>query len=460
MLNPWLEEKLRKVKLGPEILSLILEVEPEAREDVKREASEISGVSIERQAFNFIEVRAPVEAVAALERIPGVRVVHYSMPKRIVQLPPLGKLTSIFDPLIGEVRIDDVICPRNRLLPDLVLPFSPIRAMSAPLPFLRIKPLVRGPLGEVNLIPTSESRRVVRDVESPLSGKGVKVAILDTGGVAFHPQTLGMECISACSSDPTPLDYHGHGSWTSSASTGARAVGMFGRMEGVAPGASRLHIKVLNGMFGFGNSFDIIKGMELAWARGAKVVSMSLGGEECQGGCENCPECKVVDALSREGIIFCIAAGNSGPDAWTIGCPGCAPSGITVASVSITDYPRVAHWNSRGPSNKANKDKAYEPKPDIAAPGGGRAEEGAEPDEVLYSGEEGWMKGIYHGNKLDIGACMHGTSQATPHLAGLCALLVEAGYNTAEEIKSVFAAKGHEKNIEEGWGVAKLSWFL
>jgi len=460
MLNPWLEDKLKKVRLGPEMLSLILEVEPVIMEDVKREAAGISEVTIERQAFNFIEVTAPVEAIPALERIPGVRVVHYSMPKRIFQLPSMGRLTSILDPLIGEVRIDNVICPRGRLLPDLILPFSPLRAMSVPLPLLRIKPLIRGPLGDINLIPTSESRRVIRDVDSPLSGKGVKVAILDTGGVAFHPQTLGMECISACSSDPTPLDYHGHGSWTSSASTGGRAVGMFGRMEGVAPGASRLHIKVLNGMFGFGNSFDIIKGMELAWARGAKVVSMSLGGDECQGGCENCPECKVINALSQEGMIFCVAAGNSGPGEWTLGCPACAEQAITVASVSITDYPMVSYWSSRGPTNIENKGKPYEPKPDIAAPGGGRAEDGAEPDEVLYSGEEGWMKGMYHGNKLDIGACMHGTSQATPHLSGFCALLVEAGYNTAEEIKSVFAAKGHEKTIRDGWGVAKLSWFI
>jgi len=213
MLNPWLGEKLKKVELGPEMLGLILEVEPEVREEVKRKAKEIRDVAIERQAFNFIEVRAPAEAIPALERIPGVKVVHYSMPKGIVQLPPLGRLTSIIDPLMGEVSLDNVICPRERLFPDLVLPFSPLRAMSAPLPLLRIRPLARGPLGEVSLIPTSESRRVVRDVDLPLSGNGVKVAILDTGGITFHPQTLGMECISTCSSDPTPLDgsHLGHG---------------------------------------------------------------------------------------------------------------------------------------------------------------------------------------------------------------------------------------------------------
>jgi len=444
--NPWLEEKLKKVR-SPERLSLIVECAPGMREQVKPRLAAVSGVSIVRQAFSFIEVTAPVEAIPAIEAIPGVVMVSYNVPKRIM---PLRR--SIIDPLLGEFAIDNVIMPRDLIGPDLILPFSPIR-------FLRSK----GPLGEVKTIPTSESRKVVRDVDSPLSGKGVTIAVLDTG---WAPQLMIRRCraLSACSTDATPLDLHGHGSWCTSAAAGTPGVGMFGYCEGVAPGADLIHVKVLHGLFGFGNEMDIIKGMEFAWQEGARVISMSLGGDECQGGCGNCPECRVVKALADHGVIFCIAAGNSGPDPWTIGCPGCSPAAITVGSYGITDDSMV-WFSSRGPQNPQNRDVMAitdeTMKPDILAPGGGRREKEARPDEVLYSGEYGVMAGLYTGVKEPLGyGCMHGTSQATPHIAGLCALLVEQGYNRAEEIKSVFRARGQPKSPESGWGVARLSWFL
>ncbi len=447
--NPWLEEKLKKLQ-SPQRLSLIVECAPQMKEEVKAKIRAISGLDVVRQAFSFIEVTAPVEAIPIIEAVPGVVMVSYNMPKRIMVR------RSIIDPLIGQFAIDDIIMPRNRIGPDLLLPFSPLR-------FLR----TTGPLGEVKQIPTAESRRIVRDVDSPLSGKGVTLAVLDTG---WSPQTqiVRAKALSACSTDPTPTDYHGHGSWCTSAAAGARGVGMFGTCEGVAPEADLIHIKVLHGLFGFGTEMDIIKGMELAWTNGAKVISMSLGGDECQGGCYEadggpCPECKAIKMLTDEGVIIVLAAGNSGPDEWTIGCPGCSPSAITVGSVSITDYPYPAYFSSRGPQNIQNKDKMTitneTMKPDILAPGGGRKSQEDMPDEVLYSGEYGYMAAMCSGviEPLGYGA-MHGTSQATPAIAGLCALLVEQGYDNTAIIKRMLAWHGHTKDIDTGWGVARLSW--
>lgn len=444
--NPWLEEKLKKIE-SPEWLNLIVEVKDPARvEAVTGQLRLISGVSIGRQAFNMIEITAPTGMVARIEAIPGVTV-HYNMPKRIAPLP-IGRLTSIIDPLIGEVRIDNIIVPREKLKPDLLLPFSPLRFLSH-----------HGPLGDVEMIPTERSRNVILDIPTVLTGRGVAVAILDTGAATLNPQCLGVIGSSTCSSDPLPMDFHGHGSWCLNAATGRKARGIFGTVLGVAPEAKQISIKVLHGVFGFGTEMDIIKGIERAVQMGAKVISMSLGGDECQGGEANCPECRIIDELSKGGIIFCIAAGNSGPEGWQIGCPGCAAGAITVGSVSMTDYPQPAYFSSRGPSNIMNQGGTYDFKPDILAPGGGRALITSEPDEVLYSGEEGYMKSLYSGVGIDIAGAFHGTSQATPHIAGLCAILVEKGYNSAEEIKAVFRTKGHEKRLDSGWGIAKLSWF-
>jgi len=455
-LNPWLEKKLAALPNTPPegvTLNLLVECYPSALEMVKRELQAMPDVSVGRTAFRFIEATVPLPLIRRVAAMTGVFMVHYNMPKKIFRLPRPGQFTSIFDPLIGEIKLDEVICPRDRLTPALLLPLS--------LRFFQAK----GPLGEVNIIPTSQSRMVIRDVESPLTGNGVTLAVLDTGW-APQVQILRARPFSTCSTDPTPFDGHGHGSWCTSAAGGVRGRGFFGECEGVAPGADLVHVKVLHGLFGFGNEMDIIKGMETARQMGARVISMSLGGDTCQGGCDNCPECLMVKELSREGVISVIAAGNSGPERWTIGCPGCSPAAITVGSVSIMDQPRPAWFSSRGPQNPENAGiMEITPdamKPDVLAPGGGRAQEETKPDEVLYSGEYGVMAGMYSGVKEPLGYDgMHGTSQATPHVAGLVACLLEGGLiSSAETFKHACAEKGQPKDAGSGWGVVKLSWFL
>ena len=226
----------------------------------------------------------------------------------------------------------------------------------------------------------------------------------------------------------------------------------------MAPEANLISVKVLHGVFGFGMSMDIIKGMELAVEKGARVISMSLGSEDSQGTEAEDPECIVINELAQKGIFFLIASGNSGPGERTIGAPGCASGAITVGSVSLTDYPAPAWFSSRGRQAKSNPNG--DPKPDILSPGGGRSLEVLKPDEVLLSSGFGWMASIYTG-LVDFHAAMKGTSQATPACAGLIACLLEAGkIQTPQDFKRICAEKGHTKSPEDGWGVVKLSWFL
>jgi hypothetical protein len=94
-----------------------------------------------------------------------------------------------------------------------------------------------------------------------------------------------------------------------------------------------------------------------------------------------------------------------------------------------------------------------------SAPGGGRKSKDAKPDEQLYSAVTGWYDGFIDGipNGWD---AMKGTSMATPAVAGLITLLVEAGkVNTTYDVKRVLREKGHTKDEEEGYGLIKLSMF-
>ncbi|CAM5657643.1 Peptidase S8 OS=Streptomyces griseorubiginosus OX=67304 GN=AQJ54_39910 PE=3 SV=1 [Streptomyces griseorubiginosus] len=100
------------------------------------------------------------------------------------------------------------------------------------------------------------------------NGKGVKVAVLDTGIDTSHPD-LKDQVIAAknFSTATTTDDHQGHGTHVAStiAGTGAKSAGKY---KGVAPGAKLLSGKVLNDQ-GEGDDSGIIAGMEWAAAQGA-----------------------------------------------------------------------------------------------------------------------------------------------------------------------------------------------
>ncbi|MFE3269336.1 S8 family serine peptidase [Streptomyces sp. NPDC059215] len=236
------------------------------------------------------------------------------------------------------------------------------------------------------------------------TGQGVDVAVLDTGIDAAHPDFAGRIAASESfvpGQDVT--DRHGHGTHVAStvAGTGAASAG---KEKGVAPGAS-LHIgKVLNND-GSGQDSWILAGME--WAardQHAKIVSMSLGGDPTDG---TDPLSQAVNRLSEEtGALFVIAAGNSGPEAYSIGAPGAADAALTVGAVNGPGkgVDQLAEFSSRGPRVGDNAVK-----PDLTAPG---VDILAARSQYAPEGE-----GAYQ--------TMSGTSMATPHVAGAAALLAQ-----------------------------------
>jgi subtilisin family serine protease len=228
-------------------------------------------------------------------------------------------------------------------------------------------------------------------------GKGSRVAVLDTGIDATHPDLAGKVVASQSFVDTgPPIDRHGHGTHVASTIAGTGST-----YRGVAPGADLIIGKVLNDR-GSGTDSEIIEAMEWATTeQQADVVSMSLGGC-CTDGTD--PMSIAVNELTATtGTLFVIAAGNDGRPS-SIGSPGTADAALTVAATDKSD--RLANFSSRGPRLG---DRAL--KPDIAAPG------------VNITAAR--AAGGTIGNPGDLYTTLSGTSMATPHVAGGAAILAQ-----------------------------------
>lgn len=147
------------------------------------------------------------------------------------------------------------------------------------------------------------------------TGKGVKIAVLDTGVDATHPDLQGRILDAKnFTASPDTKDRVGHGTHVSSiaAGSGAKSGGKF---KGVAPDAKLLEGKVLDDD-GFGDDSGILAGMEWAVAQGADIINLSLGGSDTP---EVDPLEAAVNKLSADqGVLFAIAAGNEGDMAGTV----------------------------------------------------------------------------------------------------------------------------------------------
>ncbi|GAA2621009.1 S8 family peptidase [Actinomadura fulvescens] len=233
------------------------------------------------------------------------------------------------------------------------------------------------------------------------TGSGVKVAVLDTGVDATHPDLAGRVAESKNFSKAADVvDRNGHGTHVAATVAGTgKASG--GERRGVAPGASLMIGKVLDDE-GEGELSDLIAGAEWAAPR-SRVVNLSLGGWEQSDGTD--PLSQAIDKLTAaHGSLFVAAAGNSGGLA-DISTPAAAGSALTVGAVDGKDT--LAEFSSRGP-----RPGRAAMKPEIVAPG---------VDVVAAR-----AKGTTMGEPVDARyTAASGTSMATPHVAGAAALLAQ-----------------------------------
>ncbi|WP_433215019.1 S8 family serine peptidase [Microtetraspora malaysiensis] len=245
------------------------------------------------------------------------------------------------------------------------------------------------------------------------TGAGITVAVLDTGIDADHPDLKAKVADARDFTGSDTDDHVGHGTHVAATIASPNAP-----YKGVAPDAQLLIGKVC-GVRGCMES-DILAGMEWAAASKAKIVNMSLGGEDTPG---LDPLEQAVGRLTEQyGTLFVVAAGNAGQGgAGTISSPATADAALAVGAVDRDE--RLAAFSSTGPRLD---DSAI--KPDVTAPG---------VDIVAARARDGQIGTPVN----DTHTAMSGTSMATPHVAGAAALLLQKHPEwTGEQIKTALMA--------------------
>ena len=264
-------------------------------------------------------------------------------------------------------------------------------------------------------------------------GAGVVIAVIDTGidyhhdafGNGFGPGHKVIGGYDFVSNDNDPMDESttnfGHGTHVAGI-----IAGNGGGVLGVAPDASLIAYRVLDA-YGTGKASTIIAALERAadpnqdgdTSDHVDIANLSLGGI----GNPDDPLSRAVDAAAAAGIVVCVAAGNDG--GWgNVGSPGASRSAITVGSANSmkTEGP----FSSRGPIVQT-----LAMKPEVIAPGYN-----------ISSAKLG-------GGTIELS----GTSMATPHVAGVAALLKSLHRDwTPAEIKSAIVSSVAGNEFGSGIG--------
>ena len=342
---------------------------------------------------------------------------------------------------------------------------------------LKAQPFVKSivPNKKVQLIKPldNSSSSVVNNItyeNITFTGKGVTLAIIDTGIDYTHPDlgncTRDQFLSGTCSriiggydfvnDDPDPQDDHFHGTHV------AGIAGGNGTLVGIAPQVSLVAYKVLNSG-GSGEEFIIIQAIERATDPNQdgntedhlNIISLSLGGP---GASPFDPMSTAIDNAVDAGVVAVIAAGNSGPFLESIGTPASSRKAITVGASCMpsqvgedgycTDptYKEIAEFSSRGPIENYHK-------PDILAPG-----------VSICSAESSFAS-------ESVAACVDGkhvrasgTSMATPYVSGSVALYLEKSPGTTpEQVKHILENTARNLNYpiyHQGYGIVNITRLL
>ncbi|WP_102158095.1 S8 family serine peptidase [Zhihengliuella halotolerans] len=245
--------------------------------------------------------------------------------------------------------------------------------------------------------------QAVRAVESGYTGAGIRVAVLDTGFDLDHPD-FASRTVTAESfiEGEDARDGHGHGTHCIGSACGPRELDG-GRGYGVAPGAEIYSGKVL-GNSGSGSDTSILSGIEWALENECAIISMSLGADVRE---VHPPYVAAGRAALAQGSLIIAAAGNnarrSSGDEGFVGAPANSP--FVMAVGALDSSLGIAEFSAR------------------TLPGRGGQVDVAGPGVDVYSSWPGEQR--YN--------TISGTSMATPHVAGVAALLAEAtGFRSRE----------------------------
>jgi subtilisin family serine protease len=206
--------------------------------------------------------------------------------------------------------------------------------------------------------------------EEGITGKGIKVGVLDTGVDYNHPDLKdaykgGYDFVD---NDADPMEttykdwkeseksefvsgqsyYTSHGTHVSGTIVGQGENDSEVSVEGVAPDAE-LHAYRVLGPYGSGSSEAVIAGIEKAVEDGMDVINLSLGAPIND---PYYPTSTAINYAVLNGVTAVVSAGNSGPNEYTLGSPGTAALALTVGAsdvpVSIAKFMgKIGDWSSQ-----------------------------------------------------------------------------------------------------------------
>jgi len=233
---------------------------------------------------------------------------------------------------------------------------------------------------------------------SGVTGVGTTIAVIDTGVDLDHPEFIGriVDGYDFVDNDTNADDGNGHGTHVAGTIAANNDDG-YG-ISGVAPDALIMPIRVLDDD-GYGYTSDIIEGLLWATNNDADVANLSLGGSGYSQAMAD-----AVEYATNNQTVVVMAAGNSGGSSPDYPAAHALNYGIAVGAVD--QYRNMASFSNRA----GNTVMDY-----VTAPG-----------EYIYSSVPGGY---------DI---FSGTSMATPHVAGVAALLKSYDNTlTAEAIENL-----------------------
>jgi serine protease AprX len=329
-----------------------------------------------------------------------------------------------------------------------------------------------------------------KPLKRPYTGKGVTIAVVDTGVDSTHPD-LASRVVKHVNFEPawvfdmindgvysdrlseatgSPVDTYGHGTHVAgiAAGTGEAAAGGVD-LSGVAPGASIANFKIADVWEGVTCSIPCDFGWEInalvafeymiehrndpVYPGGIRISTNSWSIYEVDSEVE--PITLITKEAVKRGIVVLFSAGNDGPDPNTVSLgPNSLPEVITVAaackSVDSCGDGKIAEFSSRGKQV------------DVAAPGDNVWSARGGVFGFIGSavappgGPAGLINRAWYVN-------LSGTSMAAPHVAGIVALMLEANKKLSpakvQDILRSTAMDRGKKGFDTTWGAGLANAF-